>query len=322
MRWTLSGATFLVLTVALAWPGRVLGERSQGIKLTDTGDRIRVEIDGSLFTEYRYRNVSRPLLYPVIGPTGVGVTRHWPMEEAAGEDHDHPHHRSIWFSHGDINGCDFWSEVPSAGKTVHEKFLEVAPGTESGIIRSENKLVTKDGTVIGTELQTLRFYDLKKNRLFDFDVTFLADHGDLTFGDTKEGSLGIRVAESMKLGTRGHPGAGHIVLATGQRDAAAWGKRAPWCDYYGPIDGKIIGIAMFDNPANPRFPTWWHVRDYGLFAANPFGLHEFEKKPVGAGKLIVRAGETITFRHRIYIHEGNEREGDVAGRYEDYIHSR
>ena len=97
-----------------------------------------------------------------------------------------------------------------------------------------------------------------------------------------------------------------------------WGKQAEWCDYHGPVEGKVVGIAGFDHPANPRHPTWWHVRDYGLFAANPFGVHDFEKKPAGTGNLTIPAGKSVTFKYRFYLHEGDEKQANVAARYKDY----
>ena len=86
------------------------------------------------------------------------------------------------------------------------------------------------------------------------------------------------------------------------------------------MDDKIVGIAMFDHPQNPRHPTWWHVRDYGLFAANPFGQHDFEPgTEKGAGNLTVPAGKSITFRYRFYLHEGDDQQAKVAERYEQYV---
>jgi hypothetical protein len=129
--------------------------------------------------------------------------------------------------------------------------------------------------------------------------------------------MAVRLAETMRL--KGKVGKGHIVNSEGVRDGDTWGKRAAWVDYYGPVDGKTVGIAIFDHPSNPRHPTWWHVRDYGLFAANPFGLHEFEKKqPKGAGELIVPAGKTISFKYRFYIHSGDDKEAKVGEAYKAY----
>jgi hypothetical protein len=289
---------------------------SAGVQITQLPDRLRIEVGGQLFSEYFYQNVSRPYLYPLLGPTGLRMTRHWPMEVAPGEEHDHPHHRSFWYAHGDMNGQDFWSESAKAGKTVHEKFTEIKSGRDAGVIKSLNKLVALDGKVVATDERTLRVYNRPGERLFDYDITIHASHGDLTMGDTKEGSMALRLAETMRL--KGKVGQGHIVNSEGVRDADTWGKRAKWVDYYGSVSGQTVGVAIFDHPKNPRHPTWWHVRDYGLFAANPFGLHDFEKKPVGAGNLKLKAGESVTFRYRFYIHPGDEKAGRVAERFQEY----
>jgi hypothetical protein len=117
---------------------------------------------------------------------------------------------------------------------------------------------------------------------------------------------------------RGEPGKGHIVNSEGLTDGDTWGKRANWCDYYGPVGGEIVGIAIFDHPDNPHHPTWWHVRDYGLFAVNPFGIHDFEKKPAGTGNLVIPAGQSATFKYRFYFHKGDDKQGKVAELYTEY----
>jgi len=287
-----------------------------GVRITEQPGRLRVEIEGELFTEYRFKDVPRPYFYPLIGPTGVNITRHWPMEEHAHEEHDHPHHRSLWFSHGAVNGHDFWSEQAGFGKIVHQKFLEVTSGEQAGVIRSANRWVAQGGKVICTDRRTHRFYNLPEGRMIDFEVTICASEGELTLGDTKEGLMAIRVAPTMRV--QGEVAAGHIVNSEGIRDKQAWGKRARWCDYYGPLEGQVVGVAIFDHPANPRYPTWWHVRTYGLFAANPFGIHDFEGKPKGTGDLTIAPDESVTFRYRFYFHRGDWRQGRVAEHYERY----
>ena len=290
-----------------------------GIEITRLEDRLRVEINGELFTEYFFKDVPRPYCYPLIGPGNVPMTRDWPMKETPGEERDHRHHRSLWFAHGAINGQDFWSEEKAFGKTVHEEFLEVTSGQDIGVIKSRNKWVAADGTVVCTDERTLRIYNpgRARERVFDFDITLFASNSDLTFGDTKEGTMAVRLAETVRL-TRS-AGKGHIVNSTGVRDGRTWGKRADWCDYYGPVGGKIVGVAIFDHPQNPRHPTWWHVRDYGLFAANPFGKHDFEGlADKHAADLTVPAGQSLTFRYRFYLHEGDEQQAKVAERYKEY----
>lgn len=306
-------------SVTLLAPVTTTAADTQGVRITETEGKLRVEIGGQLFSEYHYQNVSRPFLYPILLPGGVPLTRNWPMKEVAGEERDHPHHRSLWWAHGAVNGVDFWSEGANAGKTVHDKFLEVKSGPDAGTIRTANKLIAKDGTLVATSEQTIRILNRATDRVVDFEVTVFASPGALTFGDTKEGTMALRLNESMRLVRDKRPGAGHIVNSEGVKDGETWGKRAQWVDYYGPVDGQTVGVAMFDHPQNPRYPTHWHVRDYGLFAANPFGLHDFEKQPPGAGDLKVAAGERVTFRYRFYFHPGDVQQAQVAERYQDYL---
>ena len=311
------GLIFLVGSL-VAWP--VAAADATGVRVSEQPGKLRIEINGELFSEYYYQDVPRPYLYPILGPGGLAITRNWPMKDVAGEDHDHIHHRSLWWAHGDINGADFWSETDKAGKIVHDKFLKIQSGPETGVIQSQNKLVAKDGTVVATTEETIRIHNQKEDRMVDFEMTVHGANGELVFGDTKEGTMALRLAETMRLApNKSGAGQGHIVNSEGVRDGATWGKRADWVDYFGPVSGQVVGVAMFDHPQNPRHPTWWHVRDYGLFAANPFGLHEFEKQPAGAGKLTVPAGQSVTFRYRFYFHRGDEKEGRVADRYAEYV---
>jgi sugar phosphate isomerase/epimerase len=285
-----------------------------GVKITQHDDRVTVEINGKPFTEYRFREPQRPYFYPVIGPTGVPVIRHWPMGDGPNEAHDHPHHKSLWYTHGAVNGVDFWAD--GKGKIVHDKFVEVSSGPRVGVIKSQNKWVAPGGKVICTDTRTHRFHNTPDGQMMDFEVTIHASNGQVTMGDTKEGSMGMRLAPTMRL--KGEVGKGHIINSEGQTDGATWGKRAKWCDYYGPVDGEIVGVAIFDHPSNPRHPTWWHVRDYGLYAANPFGIHDFERKPAGTGDFVIPAGQSATFKYRFYLHRGDEKQGKVAEHYRDY----
>jgi hypothetical protein len=288
----------------------------QPVEIKQESGKLRIEINGQHFADYVFEGSSRPFLFPITGPGGAKMTRNWPMAQAENEERDHPHHKSFWWGHGDMNGVDFWAEGNNSGKTVHEQFTLVQSG-KAGVIRSRNKYVTKEDKVICTDERTMKFYPDSQARVFDFEITVHASNGELKFGDTKEGTMAIRLAETMRL--KGKVGKGHIVSSEGIRDAETWGKRAKWVDYYGPVEGKTVGIAMFDHPSNPKHPTWWHVRDYGLFAANPFGLHDFEKREKGAGDLTVPAGEKITFKYRFYIHSGDEKEAKVSEAYDRYV---
>ena len=177
-------------------------------------------------------------------------------------------------------------QVAKAVREVFARTEGVVDIDDSTIAEAPRKPVVQayagDGKVTLTDERTFRVFARPNNeRLFDFEITIKAPaDSEVVLGDTKEGSMAIRLNETMRLKPNkenaGKP-TGHIVNSEGVRDGATWGKRAAWCDYYGPVEGKTVGVAIFDHPQNPRYPTWWHVRDYGLFAANPFGQHDFEK---------------------------------------------
>jgi len=296
-----------------------------GVRISHTNDVLRVELNGRYFTDYYYTNVPRPFCYPIINVSGLPMTRNFPMiTNAPAEERDHPHHRSLWFAHGAVNGQDLWSEGRNSGRIVHRGFAEITSGTRSGTIKTLNVWVDKAGNVLCTDEQTIRFYAPQDDVTWlDFEINLRASNGEVTLGDTKEGTFAMRLAESMRLkpnkDNTGKP-TGHIVNSEGVRDDKTWGKRAAWCDYFGPVGSNTVGVAIFDHPANPRHPTWWHVRDYGLFAANPFGQHDFEKlSDPHAGDLKIPAGQSVTFRYRVVLHDGDERQGRIAERYADYV---
>lgn len=289
---------------------------SEGVAVTEQDGKLRVEVGGALFTEYRYQNVARPYLYPIIGPQGTPMTRDWPMLNTTNETTDHVHHKGLWFAHGTINGVNFWAENEKCGKTVHEKTLQITSGRERGMIRTLNKWIAPGGETVCTDEREICFHADTATRMIDYAITLIASHGPVTFGDTKEGTMAIRIPTPMT--GIGPAGTGHIVNSEGVRDKETWGKRAAWVDYFGSVAGKTVGIAMFDHPQNPRHPTWWHVRTYGLFAANPFGQHDFEQKPAGIGDFNLAAGARVTFRYRFVFHTGDEKDAKIASRYQAY----
>lgn len=282
---------------------------------------ISVLMDGIVFTELRHSGAPHVYFYPLIGPGNIPMTRNSPMKKAPNEDEDHPHHRSMWFSHGDVNGVDFWAETPKAGKIIN-KSHSGKMDKDKAVLTYQNDWTAPDGKVICIENSKVVISDQDDPRIIDFAISLKPGGSEpIVFGDTKEGTFGIRLAETMRLKPNkfntGKP-TGKIVQSTGVEDGKTWGKRAEWCDYYGPVEGKIMGVAIFDHPSNPRHPTWWHVRDYGLFAANPFGIHDFEKKPAGTGNMTIEPGKPVTFRYRVVLHKGNTEEAKVAELYNTY----
>jgi hypothetical protein len=279
-----------------------------------------VKIDGQLFTEYLVKSGTKPILWPIIGPTGKPMTRDYPMRDRPGEKKDHLHQRSMWFTHGDVNGINFWAEPQTASSTQHlgsiqhVKFIKIASGNPAEIV-TQNAWLGPDGKKVCEDQRTLRFDTDGDARWIDFDVTVKAADGRATFGDDKEGTFGLRLAESMTVDAKK---GGKIVNSKGQVDLAAWGKPAAWVDCHGPVDGETVGIAVFNHPTSFRFPTYWHVRTYGLFAANPFGLHEFTNDKTRTGAYSIRSGKSMTLRYRVFLHRGDQQEGKVAEAFAAY----
>jgi len=295
-------------------------------KVVRTTDRVRVELGGKLFTEYVYQGGPRPYFYPVLAEDGTQLNRDFPMKaDTSGEELDHPHHRSLWFTHGAVNGVDFWTERKDTGTIINDTVKATADGNVATLV-STNRWVGPDGVLHCTDETTVRLSAVPAGRQIDYEVTLKAPADRaVVLGDTKEGSMAFRVAQWLTpphlFNKKQTDSKGTIVNAEGIRDAETWGKASAWVDYHAPKDGKIYGIAMFDHPKNPRHPTWWHVRDYGLFAANPFGKHDFEpahKANPKAGDLTIPAGGRVTFRWRFYFHAGDEKTARVAEQFAAY----
>ncbi len=319
-------------TLAAFCPVMVMSaaDSAQSVKLSRLDDRVRVEIGGRLFTEYVFKGASRPYCYPILAADGTSLVRDFPMKETPGEDTDHKHHRALMFAHSNANQIDFWNEGTSGtkfpkGSTVHDGLVETTDG-EVGLIRVRHRWVAPEGKLVATDETTLRFRGTAEARLLDYEVTLQAlPDTPLVMGDNKDGTMAIRLAQWMtmphKMQKKDIPGVGHIVTAKGERDAAVWGTRAAWCDYFAARNGRTYGVAIFDHPQNLRHPTWWMARDYGLFAANPFGQRDFEaaaKHPPGKGDYTIPAGGRLTLRYRFYFHTGDEQAARIAERYAEY----
>ena len=281
--------------------------------------RLRVEYGGKLVTEL-IRGEFKPYFYPVMIADDVSVTRSYPMKPRAGEDEDHPHQRSMWFTHGNVNGFDFWASDPlnkpsAKFGTIRETACEVvADNPLLARIRTRNDWLGPDGRRVCRDERVVRFYGAVDGvRLVDFDVVVTASDGPVVFGETKEGSFGLRLASSLDV-KRGQ--GGRILNAEGLTDGAAWGQASPWVDYSGPLGGKAFGVTILNHPSSFRFPTTWHVRDYGLFAANPFGGHDFG--PGKRGAHTIPPDGTMTLRYRLVLHPGGAAESKPAEAFGAY----
>ncbi|MBD3174001.1 MAG: hypothetical protein GF320_02375 [Armatimonadia bacterium] len=284
------------------------------VQVHEVDGAVQVDIRGELFTRYVTEDTPKPYCYPVIGPTGAPVTRNYPMVPGVeGEAEDHPHHMSLYFGHGEVNHRDFWAIGDDRGRTVHREFVDLVSGPVFGSLTAVTDWVDQEGVTVCNDIRTIRFYATRGARVMDYEVTVRADDGPVHFGDTKEGMMSFRVAGSMKVDS-----GGTIINSEGQTNADAWGKKARWCDNYGPLEGETVGIAILDAPVNLRHPTTWHVRNYGLFGANPFGLKYYLGDAAPDGTLDLAEGEEIPFRYRFVIHEGTAEEAQIDERWEYY----
>jgi hypothetical protein len=290
------------------------------VRLTPLTDRVRIEVEGALFTEYRFGvDAPKPFLFPVLGPGGVPFTRSFPMAEVAGEARDHPHHRSLWFAHGSVGGIDFWLERPGVtGVIRHDALVETSSGS-IGVLRVRNRWTGPKGEPVCTDETEIRVSTQGRSRLLDYAITFTAlPDKPLVFGDTKEGTMALRLTPWLtpphKVKGVEVPSEARMVNSEGGSGAGIWGQRAAWVSYSGKNAGRTLGVSMIESVANPRFPTWWHARDYGLFAANPFGRHDFEAKKdePRLGEMVVPPGKSVTFRYRLVFHEGDAAAASIA----------
>lgn len=257
--------------------------------------------DGKVVARYVYKDTPKPYLYPIASPAGIEVTRNYPMKNVAGEPTDHPHHRSMWVAFGDINGVDFWTEGEKTGKIV-QKSIDLDPISPGPYwsIHTKNDWVTADGRTLAADERKIAFYSCKHGTLITTMIRLIAPTCQLRFNDSKEGFFGIRLAPSLTL----KDGKGHILNSEGHTDADAWGKRARWVDYTGEINGKAVGVTMFDSTANYGYPTYWHARDYGLLAANPFGGKAFSGDAKNESPMVLGYTTSRTFVYTTLVHDG------------------
>jgi hypothetical protein len=301
-------------------------------------DGVVIKIDGELFTKYVTGDTktNKPYFYPVVGPGGEEMTRSYPMKDVEGEAQDHPHHRSFWFGHQFVNDFDTWHEEltlierakgdaaklaelkTKLGATKHREVIEAKAEGGKAVLKVASDYLDPAGAVMASDVRTFTFsVAADGSRVVDADIVFTGVADSVTFSDAKDAGLSLRVAHSMAV--KSEQG-GRIALSTGEEGEAAWGKRAAWCDFNGPVSGKggeVFGIAVLNHPSSLRHPTPWHARTYGLLTANPFGMKsvagEKEEAPV-----VLKKGESFTMRHRILFHRGDEKKAKIAEAWKAY----
>jgi hypothetical protein len=297
-------ATYIVTAKEGGAPARS-GADEAGVKFVESEHKLDIVIDGEYATSYVYDPaLAKPYIGPIVGPRGVSYTR------LDFETKEHPHHRSIWLGIGDVNGIDAWNEPAERyGRQIVSGPVETLAGPVMGRLLSRQTWTNFAGKPQMSETRIVTFYRTPANaRIIDLEFEFVASHGRVEFGATKEaGPLGIRLAESMKVDN-----GGTMVNSYGSvGEEECWGQRAQWCDYCGNAGDLLLGIAAFDHPENEDHPTYWHIRNYGLMAPNNLYF---------LGGKLLKPGQKIRYKYRLYFHEGDTAQAKVADRYQDYIH--
>lgn len=324
---------FSAILLAFSFPSyataQILGNAGGGWAMQGT-DPIEILYGGKLVVKYHagYEE-GKPYFYPIMGPTGENMTRHWPMKDGFDdEETDHIHHRGMWYGLGKVNGFDFWHFAGDKSKKdkvfgiirhrgmngVMIKGHTITFKTKSDWLEADNP----EKRVCSDQREFTLFYREDGSLVIDLTLNLIADAGDITIGDDKEGAWAIRTIPTLRL--KGKAAKGHLINSEGLTGAEAWGKRAAWVDYFGPDRaGNPVGIAMLDHPSNFRHPTWWHARDDGLFTANPFGQGSFEEAAAdNAGEHVVPNGESLTFRYRTIFHKGDAKAAGIAKAFEAF----
>jgi hypothetical protein len=308
-------------------------KKKEGFRFIDHIDKkqIDLEYNGQVMTSYcYYDSLMKPILFPLNTVSGVTVTRGFPLEPRPGERVDHPHHTGMWLNYESVNGLDFWNNStaipynlrPKYGSIIHDRLVKTEYDAKRALLEVTARWVNKKGEVLLRETTRYHFSINETDFVIDRVTTLTAVASDVIFKDIKDGFLGIRVARELEhpstepetiLDAQGNPTrmpvvdnksvTGEYLSSEGLKGNEVWGTRGRWVRLKGRKNGKQVSITIIDHPKNVGYPTYWHARGYGLFAANPLGQEIFSK---GKEKLnfSLKAGESTTFRYRVLLHDG------------------
>lgn len=311
---------------------------------------VTITAGGIPFTSFIYPDtLEKPVLYPIYAPDGEFITRGFPSKPRSGESTDHPHHIGLWFNYENVNGLDFWNNsyaIPAAKKGQYGWIRTDSVSTRSdnpnlATLTYDARWTDQQGNVLLTEHTTYRFTAAAHERIID-RTTKLTAQSDVHFPDAKDGMLGLRVTKELQIpsSTPGefYDGKGNItkvaggntpdingnyLTSAGRTGDSAWGTRGNWCILYGKKGADTLSVVIIDHPGNPGYPTYWHARGYGLFAANPLGQKVFSQGRETLGYQLTR-GQSATFRYRIVLGAGQGRisTGRIRQLADDFARSK
>ncbi|HEY5392351.1 MAG TPA: PmoA family protein [Hanamia sp.] len=324
---------FLLNSIAMICATLVFAQKNENVKVvkSSTENKIDVLVNNKPFTSFLYPDtLEKPVLYPVHAADGKMVTRGFPLNPQPGEPTDHPHHLGIWFTYENVNGLDFWNNsyvIPKDKKHLYgwirtDRIISTSDGKKGTIVYHAN-WTDQEKNILLEETTELTFSGTEHLRIIDRKTTLKADT-IVNFNDAKDGLYGMRLAHALQIPDNKDKefkdDKGNVTIVKGEKDAIAngnyltsegktgddaWSTRGRWCKVYGKMGNDSVSIAIIDHPGNPNYPTFWHARGYGLFAANPLGEKIFTDGK-SSKNLRLKKGESVTFRYRIVIDANNK----------------
>jgi Methane oxygenase PmoA len=321
------------VTILMALSARSLAQKKEPVMVIKSAKEYRVDVsfNNELFTSFLYPDsLEKPVLFPLRTAGGIIVTSGFPLDPKPGEPTDHPHHIGLWFNFENVNGLDFWNNsyaIPQNKKNLYgwirtDKILQTKSG-KTGILVYHANWINQAKTIILEETTRFEFSGDANQRIIDRFTTLKADTV-VVFKDAKDGMLGLRLTHELQIPTNedqqftdnkgnvtivkggtDHVANGNYITSAGKTGNDAWSTRGIWCKVFGKMGADSVSIAIIDHPENPNYPTFWHARGYGLFAANPLGEKIFTNGK-SEKNLALKKGESVTFRYRIVITSGNQ----------------
>jgi hypothetical protein len=347
MRIPIAGATFIIATLAVFLTSLVSAAPERvSVVVNEQARRVDISIDGKPFASYIWpATLKKPVLYPLRTAKGTIITRGFPLEQRPGERLDHPHHAGLWFNYENVNGLDFWNNsdaikpdrAPKMGTILERAIVSAKSGSQQGELDVESDWVTFEKKVLLNEHTHFVFRGGPGYRSVDRIATLTALDEKVSFPDEKDGMLGLRVIRALEIPSdkpevfadaSGHPTTvakldntgvnGTYLTSEAKKGDDAWGTRGRWCNLSGMVGGEPVTITILDHPENPGFPTYWHARGYGLFAANPLGQKAFSN---GKEELdfSLAPHASVTFRYRILISSTLLTPEATEAAYKDFV---
>jgi hypothetical protein len=322
---------FVLLFSALGLLTDAIGQRFTLVE-KESEKKLQVLYDGKLLTAYCYfDSTEKPVLFPIKTMSGTTVTRGFPIAPRAGERTDHPHHTGLWLNYESVNGLDFWNnsdaipqeKKPHYGSIRHQEFIDKVVDYKGARFSARSHWVDHAGNILLEEVTDFSFKVMGSSLIIDRSSTLVAKQDSVVFADVKDGLLGIRVARELELPSKQEDkfvdASGNVTTVAkasiegvtgnyfnqaGDKGDDVWGKRSTWTYLAGKIGNERIGIGIIDHPSNIGYPTYWHARGYGLFAANPLGQKIFSNGKENLNFTLTK-GESRAFTYRVVIHSGS-----------------